>query len=71
MISKFLRVHEGITCLDDSPLPGCLITAGRDGNVRSWDTRAGRQVSELVKDGHSLGQADDGIWHEGPKFSIN
>ena len=41
------NAHVGVTCLVHSTLDNCLLTAGRDGFMRSWDTRCSAKVSEL------------------------
>lgn len=74
VISKISIAHEGITCLDNLSRPGCLVTAGRDGVVRLWDTRAFslQGIGEMGQDGNrGCGEHDGDILHQAPKFGVD
>lgn len=42
-------IHKGVTCLEafGPQQEHCVLTAGRDGAVRGWDLRSGKNILEL------------------------
>lgn len=49
LVASIDRVHDGVACLKPFDADqACVLTAGRDVNVRCWDLRTGKAVLDLA-----------------------